>query len=341
MARKLRIEYKGAIYHVTVRANGGADLFVDDTDRRYLLDRIGEAAEVYQVRVYLFCLMSNHFHFVAETPRGNLGRFMQSVLTGYGVYYNRRHQSHGHVTQGRYGARLVEGNEYLLKLSRYVHLNPVKVAGVVSKPLVERLDILRKHSWSSYPSYTGLSPRNEFVDYEPILTLVGGRKKDRDERYREFVEAGVATTDEEFAAALWRSAHSIGSEDFREDAEERYRELLEEGHEKEDVSFRRTVRGLDVERILTVVESVSGVAREELLVQQRDCRWRAVAARVLCRYGGLTQRAAAKVLGMRTGVAVSCQLRRLTELAAMDKALRRTIEKIEAELDQEQHRKGC
>jgi hypothetical protein len=147
-----------------------------------------------------------------------------------------------------------------LKLSRYVHLNPVKVAGVVSKPLVERLDILRNHSWSSYPSYTGPSPRNEFVDYEPILT---------------------------------------------------------------------------------VVESVSGVAREELLVQQRDCRWRTVAARVLCRYGGLTQRAAAKVLGMRTGVAASCQLRRLTELAAMDKALRRTIEKIEAELDQEQQRKGC
>ena len=82
MARKVRVEYKGAIYHLTVRANGGDALFEDDGDRRYLLSRIAEACATYQVRVYLFCLMRNHFHLVVETPRGNLGRFMQGVLTG-------------------------------------------------------------------------------------------------------------------------------------------------------------------------------------------------------------------------------------------------------------------
>ena len=98
MARKVRVEYEGAIYHLTVRANGGDALFTDDDDRRYLLSRIAEARDTYQVRVYLFCLMATHFHLVVETPQGNLGRFMQGVLTGYGVYYNRRHRSHGHVT---------------------------------------------------------------------------------------------------------------------------------------------------------------------------------------------------------------------------------------------------
>jgi putative transposase len=170
MARKLRVEYEGAIYHVTVRANGKGDLFADDRDRRYLLERMAAAVETYRVRLYQFCLMSNHFHLVVETPGGNLGQFMQGVLTGYGVYYNRRHGSHGHVTQGRYGARVVEGNEYLLKLSRYVHLNPVKLVRERSKSLAERVEGLRKYAWSSYPSYAGLAPRNTFVCYDPILT---------------------------------------------------------------------------------------------------------------------------------------------------------------------------
>ena len=88
---------------------------------------------------------------------------MQGVLTGYGVYYNLRHRSHGHVTQGRYGARLVEGNEYLLKLSRYVHLNPVKIGAVRSKPLAERLEMLRAYPWSSYRGYVGLAARRALV----------------------------------------------------------------------------------------------------------------------------------------------------------------------------------
>lgn len=335
MARKLRVEYEGAMYHLTVRSNGGKNLFEDDRDRRFLLARIGEAADVYQVRVYLFCLMSNHFHLVVATPRGNLGRFMQGVLTGYGVYYNRRHRSHGHVTQGRYGARLVEGNEYLLKLSRYVHLNPVKIAGMQSKSAGERLEELRKYVWSSYQAYAGMAPRNEFVDYGPILALVGGRSKAREERYRQFVETGVATTDEEFVLALNRSAHCIGGDDFREDIEERYRGLLEKRRVKEDVSLRRVNRAMAVETILDAVEQVCGVARADLLVQKRDCRWRAVAARMLCRYGGLTQRATAGVLGMRTGVAVSCQLRKLSELAGTDRTLDKAIGKIETRLDRE------
>lgn len=335
MARKLRVEFEGAIYHLTVRANGGDRLFKDDTDRRYLLDRIAAAAETYQVRIYLFCLMSNHFHLVVETPRGNLGRFMQGVLTGYGIYYNRRHRSHGHVTQGRYGARLVEGNEYLLKLSRYVHLNPVKIARMKSKPLSERLEVLRKHSWSSFQAYVGLASRNDFVDYNPVLRLLGGGKGDREDRYREFVETGVAQDDKEFAEAMWLSSHCIGGKDFREDMEERYKILLQERRAPEDVAFRRIVRTLPAERIIEVVASFAGMDPKDLVIRQNDCRWRAVTARMLCRYGGLTQRAAATILGVRTGVAVCCQLRKLTGLLQSDKDLTTKVCLIERRLNKE------
>jgi putative transposase len=338
MARKLRVEYKGATYHLTVRSNGGRELFDDDTDRRYLLDRMAEAVETYQVRIYLFCLMSNHVHLVVETPRANLGRFMQSVLTGYGVYYNRRHGTHGHVTQGRYGARLVEGNAYLLKLSRYVHLNPVKIARMKSRPVQERLAALEKYEWSSFPAYAGLAPRNGFVDYEPVLALLEGPKKGREGRYRQFVGTGAATDDEEFQAAMWRSAHCIGSDDFREEVEDRYRALVGGRVASEDISFRRVKGGVPAETILQAVGAVAGVDVKELTTRQRDSRWRAVAARMLCRYGGLTQRAVAPLLGVRTGVAVSCQLRNLARLLKSDKALEQRLLRIERQLDKEQRR---
>jgi putative transposase len=155
MSRPIRVEYAGAIYHVTVRGNGGHDIFRDDGDRRLLFSRFEKSVELFHARVHLFCLIDNHFHLVVETPRTNLGRFMQSVLTGYTVCYNLRHRRHGHLTQRRYGARLVAGDEYLLKLSTYVHLNPVKMKSWRNKSLPKRFGHLRAYKWSSYLGYIG------------------------------------------------------------------------------------------------------------------------------------------------------------------------------------------
>jgi REP element-mobilizing transposase RayT len=129
MARPLRIEYAGAIYHITVRGNGRQKIFRDDRDRRALLKRLSLSVKSHGIRIFLYCLMDNHFHLVLETPRTNLSRFMQSVLTGYTVSYNIRHRQGGHLFQGRYGARLVAGDDYLLKLSRYVGPNHGSPAG--------------------------------------------------------------------------------------------------------------------------------------------------------------------------------------------------------------------
>src|SRR5215831_9751891 len=125
MARLLRVPFPGAIYHVTVRGNERRLLFKDEADRKRFLSQLMESSQLHSARLYLVCLMPNHFHLLVETPCGNLSTFMARQLTAYAVYFNRRHQRVGHLTQGRYGAQLVEGNEYLLKLSRYIHLNPV------------------------------------------------------------------------------------------------------------------------------------------------------------------------------------------------------------------------
>ena len=99
MARKLRLEYPGAICHVMFRGNGGHPIFGDDDDRVRLTERMAESAEKFGVRVFLYCWMSNHGHMLVETPQGNLGAFMGSMLTGYTVYFNLRHNRRGHFQE--------------------------------------------------------------------------------------------------------------------------------------------------------------------------------------------------------------------------------------------------
>lgn len=332
MARALRVEYPGAIYHVTVRGNAQQDIFRDETDHRLLNARLAESIQTYQVRLYLFCQMDNHFHLVLETPSGNLGRFMQSVLTGYTVCYNLRHRCHGHLTQGRYGARLVAGDEYLLKLSRYVHLNPVKVKGKITQPLSERMEYLHAYAWSSYRSYIGLAKRLEWVDYGPMLALMGGRGKERMERYQCFVEEGVAENDEEFIAAMSRSARSIGGDDFQEWVNERHAELLKERRHPEDVTLRREMgRCLEPGTVLTAVASAAGTTVEGLKARRRNWIWKGIAARLLVTQAGLTRRECAGWLGVRAGSVVGYQIKRAGVVLEADARLARRVARLESQ----------
>ncbi len=132
MARHLRVEFPGAIYHVTCRRVGDAPspfggtswvpekcLFRDEADRERFVERLGERVEQFHIRLFAFVCMTNHFHLVFETPEANCSKFMQSLSTAYTVYYNLRHGRHGHLLDGRFKAKLVEGDSYLLALSRY------------------------------------------------------------------------------------------------------------------------------------------------------------------------------------------------------------------------------
>ena len=103
MARPLRVEYEGAIYHVTARGNDRRSIFRDDRDRQRFCDRLGDCVEAHEVRLYMFCLMANHIHLMLETPAGNLSQFMHRLQTAYSVYFNRRHQRSGHLFQGSIG----------------------------------------------------------------------------------------------------------------------------------------------------------------------------------------------------------------------------------------------
>ena len=184
MARPLRIEFEGATYHVTVRGNARRKIFLDDRDRERFLRRLAESVETYSAGIHAYCLMPNHFHLVLGTPRGNLARFMQSLQTGYAVYFNLRHHRSGHMTQGRYGARLVESEVCLLALSRYVHLNPVRVKTIACLSPTEQVRYLQSYRWSSYRAYIGRTQPEAFVTYGTILRESPGGRGPRHVRYR-------------------------------------------------------------------------------------------------------------------------------------------------------------
>ena len=291
-------------------------IFRDDRDRRRLLDRLADCVEAHQVRLYMFCLMTNHVHLMLETPGGNLSEFMHRLQTAYSVYFNRRHGRSGHLFQGRYGARVVGGDEYILRLSRYIHLNPVFTRAARKLPLRERIDMLRRYRWSSYRSYVGRAGRLGFVDYAPMLAMTQApAKAKRPGEYRTFVEAGVAESDRELERMLAISPLAIGSEKFVRWVRGMHDTLSGKGRRTEDVTLRRRSRRLAAERVIEIVCGQLGVGREEVPRRQRDSLLRPIVAKMLCRYSGLTQRQAGEFLNLSTGAAVSIQLKTLAAAA--------------------------
>ena len=328
MARLLRVEYEGAIYHVTMRGNERQAIFRGDMDRERFLEGLRGRVEEYGIRLYLFVLMTNHVHLVLETPKGNLSRFMHSLETGYTVSFNRRHRRSGHLMQGRFGALLVEGDKYLLRLTRYVHLNPVFVKSVKSLPPKERREKLRHYVWSSYPSYIGLRKKLDYVEYGPMLSLMGVKKKEQGREYRRFVEAGIADQDCEMKDELKKSRLSIGSEGFRRWIWDKHTELWD-GHVEEDVSFRRESRQVEKETILDLTSAEFQVEQGTLRHRKRGSYVRPVAAKMLCKYSGLTQRQVAAMLNVSSGAAVSLQLKKLDKALLRDRQLRKQVARIE------------
>ena len=191
MSRALRIEYCGAWYHFTCRGNARASIFQDDKDRQEFLSILADSLKKYQVTLHCFVLMKNHFHLLLETPHGNLKQFAQRFNTTYTVYFNRRHKRVGHLYQGRYKAILIEKEAYLLELSRYIHLNPVKILKIRKLSISEQINYLRDYRWSSYLGYGFLRRQAEFVFYNAVLLDFGGYCKSGRKGYRGFVEEGI------------------------------------------------------------------------------------------------------------------------------------------------------
>ena len=180
MARPLRIEYPGAIYHITARGNAREDIFLDDYDRVDLLALLKEICDDCHWICHAYCLMTNHYHLLIETLEGNLSKGMRQLNGIYTQHFNRRHGRTGHVFQGRFKAIVVDKDAYLLTLCRYIVLNPVK-AGLAVSPAEWR--------WSSYRSTAGIDKGDTLVFTDWILSQFGASVPAARRAYRKFVLA--------------------------------------------------------------------------------------------------------------------------------------------------------
>lgn len=163
MARTLRLEFEGALYHITSRGNRRETIYETPDDRERFLEILGGVREKYNWLCHAYCLMGNHYHLLIETPEANLSKGMRQLNGVYTQCFNKAHARVGHVFQGRYKAILVEKETYLLELARYIVLNPVR-AGMVSSP--------SEWPWSSYRATAGEIPPLDYLSTDWLLSVL-------------------------------------------------------------------------------------------------------------------------------------------------------------------------
>jgi len=213
MGRPLRIEFPGAFYHVTSRGNEQRDIYKSEADRERFLTYLESAAERYGAVFHAYCLMSNHYHLMIETPEGNLSRIMKHINNSYTNYFNIKRKRAGHLLQGRYKAILIEADAYAAELSRYIHLNPVK-AKMVPSP--------EEYKWSSYRFYAeGNGP--SWLSTGFVLGYFGTEQNEQRRSYRTYVMEAVGKKCPDPLAGSIAST-ILGSEDFVREIRERYLE---------------------------------------------------------------------------------------------------------------------
>jgi len=324
MARPLRVQFPGAIYHVTCRGNGRKPIFIDDNDRRQFLALLKTSAETYQVVLQAYVLMTNHFHLLVQTRQANLAEFMRHFNICYTGWFNSRHGRCGHLYQGRYKAFLVEADAYLLEVSRYLHLNVVRVKKLRSASFRQRRQIALSYRWSSLPGYVDQRRALELIDYHLILALSNGHQG-----YLDYVldglQQGMRSPFEEMKRGL-----ILGSEEFVSRLKQ---ERNVTGSRREQPSYRQlTESNIAGEAILNLVAEVLGLERERIRSRQGDGIARGIASELMYRYSGLKQGEIGRLLGGIAYSGVSRLRSRLKQRIDRDRDARQRYERAEQKL---------
>ena len=310
MARPPRLEFPGALYHVTVRGNEKRAVFRDDVDRSQYLDRIAHYREQFRFQLLAYCLMTNHVHLAIRSGVVPLSRVMAGIQSSYAQWFNRRHERVGHLFQGRYKAFLVQEDRYLLALIRYIHLNPV------SGRVVKRAS---QYRWSSDRSFrTGTCPG--WLDLDAALPHLGPTRGVAVRRYIELVDGPGTQPSYEALRAIDRTVK--GEETF---ALERF----VEGDQLEPL-----LRGVSEERLIEVVARSTGLTKEDLTGPRKGgsiAFARSVAAYLGRRFARISTRRLARRLH-RDDSSFARPIARLEKRLETDSSLREQIGRIVAEL---------
>jgi putative transposase len=330
MARPLRIQYPGAYYHVMNRGNSNQDIFITDGNRATFLRALEDSSQIYDVRVISYVLMSNHFHLIVQTNQANLSEFMKHFLVTYTVRFNKRQKKTGHLFQGRYKSLLVEEDEYLLPLSRYIHLNPARAKEREKEETKGLRKYLRGYRWSSFPGYCSTRNRLKWIDYSWLLKAYFGGDNTRGRaRYRSFVYSGI---DGEIENPFENVVHQsiLGTNGFVQWVKGEV--SLEP--DREVPAIRKLRRSLAAEELLGVISTWYSIEPKEVFQRKRRvAEIRQVAMELCYRYCPMTQRDIGEFFGVDYST-VSQNRRRLKLRMESDKKLKKQFQGLERKINQ-------
>lgn len=319
MARPLRLEFPGALWHVTSRGNERREVVRDNADRIALLEQISDSAHTFHWRIFAYVLMTNHYHLLLETPDKSLSRGMRQLNGRYAQEFNRRHHRVGHLFQGRFNAILVERESHFVELCRYIVLNPVRAAIVRTA---------RDWQWSSYRATAGFEMAPRWLDVDSLLKEFDPFLPQKARQlYRRFVAAGGSYHPwSEIADQIY-----LGSREFRE----RVAPLIDLPSLEHEYP-RRQLRP-ERKRLEDVIAAVVELRGSSLdcIIRARRCAERAM----ICWLGRHESLATLNELGAildRTDSGVSRLIQYAEEKITRDDAFRQSIERILARLRSEE-----
>lgn len=335
MARALRVEFDGAWYHVTMRGNERRAIFRGDEDRIRLLKLLGESSARFGWRVHAYAFMPNHYHLMVETPTGGLSRAMQWLNVSYTVWFNRRHRRAGHLFQGRFKAVVVEAERWGAELSRYVHLNPVRVArlglgkgeralrragpteGASRELIAQRRETLRRFRWSSYRAYIGLEQGPPWLVVSDVRALLGGARGKAAQTYRAYVEEALREGLAESPLEKVEAQLVLGGAELLR----RVRQALGGGRRREQSGARRLAQR-DFAEVMATVATLKGERWEDFRDRHGD--WgRDLALWLGRRHCGLKLAQLGRAVGGIDYATVSVACRRWEKRVTSERRLRR------------------
>lgn len=309
MPRRSRIDAAGALHHVMVRGIERGEVFGNDTDRNHFLERLGKILEDTKTLCYAWALIPNHFHLLLRTGTVPISTVMRRLLTGYALWYNRRHRRSGHLFQNRFKSILCQEDVYLLELVRYIHLNPIRAR------LVEDLDELGRYKYSGHSVLMGRI-KNTWQDTQGVLGMFGEKPGPARGAYRSFVEKGIAEGRRQDltgggllrSAGGWEGVKALRKERVYQRNDERILgdgdfvgRVLASAEETMERRYALRSRGFDLERVASRVSEVLGIKSEEVWAKGKYRR--IVEARsLLCYWGvrelGISMSSLARKLGI-------------------------------------------
>ena len=331
MPRQARLDAPGALHHVMGRGVEGISIFRKDEDREDFLTRLGALCEGEALSVHAWALLDNHFHLLIRTGKQSISESMRKLLTGYVVNFNRRHGRYGHLFQNRYKSILCEEDPYLLELTRYIHLNPVRTG------VVKTMRGLAAYPWTGHAVVVGRVKR-KWQDVDTVLLYFGKKRKKARRKYERYVAEGVkmGNRPELVGGGLtrsmggWSEVVSLRRKGEREAWDERIlgsgkfvKRVVEGAEEGMRETLRWRKRVMDLKRLLREVAKREGLEEEEMMGRSRReavVRGRKILCQVAVRKLGYTGASVARFLGMTTSsVNRMARLEQMSELDAWDK----------------------